>query len=263
MNQSFEKQGNSALGRTLRVLDVFLDGTDPLSLADVARRLGLPRQTVHRLVRQLVDEGLLRRGLAKDSYVLGPRLVDLAGRAFRSSCQTGPSHALLRQLVDDVQETCNLGVLDGDHVRYIDRVECNWPIRAQFAAGAQVPIHATAIGKLLLAYLPSRARNRMLAALPLPRFTANTITDLDHLAADIAIIRKRGYSQNNEENADGLVGVAVPIRDPGGQVVAGLSVHAPATRLSISDIPRVLPPLKDAAAAMQRQLAMPKGDEAA
>ena len=251
---------HSALGKALQVLEVFLQDGAPLPLAELARRLDLPRQTVHRLVRQLVEEGLLQRDLEKDSYAVGPRLMGLATDTIRAAWQPGPLRAILASLVAEIEETCNLGVLDGDRVRYVDRVECNWPIRAQLSAGDQVPIHATAIGKLLLAYLPSRPRKRLLAAISMPSLARNTITTTERMEAELLSVRKLGYAMNNEENADGLVGIAVPILDDARRAVAGLALHAPTSRVAHADLPRFVDPLRRAAGRIEEQIGLMRGN---
>lgn len=251
-------RGQTALGKALQLLDVFVESGEPIPLAEAARRLNLPRQTVHRLTWQLVDEGLLRRDLAKDMFAVGPRLSGLALGTLSATWQPGPVHAVLEDLAGDIRETCNLSVLEGNRLLYIDRVECDWPVRAQFDPGARMPIHATAGGKLLLAYLPSRSRSRLLAALPMPALTERTITNADRMAQEITSIRKLGYALNNEENAEGLVGLAVPIRDGAKRVAAALAVHAPLTRVAHADLPAFASPLRDAADRIEHQLILMK-----
>ncbi len=251
-------RGQTALGKALQLLDVFVACGEPIPLAEAARRLNLPRQTVHRLTWQLVDEGLLRRDLAKDMFAVGPRLSGLALGTLSATWQPGPVHGILEELAGDIRETCNLSVLEGNRLLYIDRVECDWPVRAQFDIGAKMPIHATAGGKLLLAFLPSRSRTRLLAALPLPALTARTITDAARMAQEITGIRKLGYALNNEENAEGLVGIAVPIRDAAKRVAAALALHAPLTRVAHADLPAFAPQLRHAADRIEHQLNLMK-----
>src|SRR3546814_13027722 len=99
------------------------------------------------------------------------------GRSFRDA----PRRVILEQIVETVGETCNVGVLDGSQVVYLDRVECDWPLRTQLHAGSRVPLHCTGMGKLFLATLPERARRRIIETLPLRRSTENTITDPERL----------------------------------------------------------------------------------
>ena len=256
MDPTTAREKTSALRKALAVVEFLLADETPQSLSVIARHLGVPRQTAHRIVRQLADEGLIRREPPRDHYSLGPRMIRLSLATLRFSWAAGPMHAVLRELVDEAGETCNLGVLDHDRVIYLDRVECAWPIQIQVRVGDRLPIHATAVGKLLLAHLPTRSRQRLMAALPLTRYTPSTITSAEALAAALGGIRKQGFAMNDQENTEGLLAVAVPIRDTAGAVVAGLALHAPTARISVERAHELVPVLKAGAKKMDRQLAL-------
>jgi DNA-binding IclR family transcriptional regulator len=241
----------SALGKALAVLEVLLDEPSALSLGDIAARTDLPRQTVHRMVKQLEENALLRRDPGGDSYSVGPRMVDLGMQALTASSRAAPVRRVLQNLVNDLGETCNLGVLARDEVVYVERVECDWPLRIQYGVGSRVPLHATGIGKLLLAHLPARERRRLLRVMPLTQLTGRTITDPERLEEELTTIRRRGYAANDQENTPGLIGLAVPIRNPKGRVVAGVAVHAPEARLSMERALSHLPDLRRAASALE------------
>jgi len=247
MPDSFQNGTGSALGKALAVLEVLLEEPLPLSLGDIAARTDLPRQTVHRMVKQLEENALLRRDPGGDSYSVGPRMIDLGMQAISASTRVAPVRRVLHNLVARLGETCNLGVLARDEVIYVERVECDWPLRIQYGVGSRVPLHATGIGKLLLAHLPARERRRLLRVLPLTQLTERTITDPARLEEELTTIRRRGYAANDRENTPGLIGLAVPIRNPKGKVIAGLAVHAPEARLSLSRALENLPLLNEAA----------------
>lgn len=251
MPDSFPNGTGSALGKALAVLEVLLDEPSALSLGDIAARTDLPRQTVHRMVKQLEENALLRRDPGGDSYSVGPRMIDLGMQALTASTRAAPVRRVLENLVARLGETCNLGVLARDEVVYVERVECDWPLRIQYHVGSRVPLHATGIGKLLLAHLPARERRRLLRVLPLTELTERTITDPDRLEDELAAIRRRGYAANDQENTPGLIGLAVPIRNPKGRVIAGLAVHAPEARMPLTRALEHLSILNEAAAALE------------
>jgi IclR family acetate operon transcriptional repressor len=248
------KESGSALQKATLVLDVLLDSQRPESLADISARLDLPRQTVHRVVRQLEELDLVRRDFARDHYFVGARMIQLSVNALRAAARLAPVHAVLNQLVEDIGETCNVGVLERDEVVYIDRVECDWPLRLQLSAGSRVPVHATAIGKLLVAHLPSRTRKHILETVTLQGFTENTLVTPDALEEEFKRIRRDGYATNNEENLAGLIALAVPIYDGEGRVIAGLAVHAPVARMDLEQAAEQLPLLRSVAAKLQREI---------
>lgn len=245
----------SALGKALAVLEVLLDEPGPLSLAEIAARTDLARPTVHRMVKQLEEQGLLRRSPGVDGYGVGPRLVELGTRALAAGSRAAPCRRILDNLVRQLGETCNLGVLARDEVIYIERVECDWPLRIQYHVGSRVPLHATGIGKLLLAHLAARERRRLLRVLPLTKLTDRTIIEPDALERELTAIRRQGYAANDGENTQGLIGLAVPIRDPRDKVIAGLAVHAPEARMPLARALEHLPHLNQAARELERLFA--------
>lgn len=241
------KERGSALFKAMAVLEGVIRHNRPVGLPDLAVDLGLPRQTVHRVLQQLEAEGLLRRDLSRDRFFIGPRLTKLSLDALGAVSHTGPTRAILKALVGEIGETCNIGVLDGREVIYIEREECDWPLRPQLRAGSRVPVHCTSIGKLLLAHQTRSVRQRTVAAAPLDRYTEHTITDPGALEESFAEIRKAGYATNREEYNAGIVSLAVPIKNAEGRVVAGLAVHAPLVRMHLGTGLDYLPKLRDTA----------------
>ena len=213
------------------------------------------------MVRQLEELDLIRRDFNRDHYFVGARMIQLGIKALGAAVRLAPVHAVLKQLVDDIGETCNVGVLERDEIVYIDRVECDWPLRLQLGAGSRVPVHATAIGKLLVAHLPSRTRKRILETVPLKSFTENTLNTADALEDEFKRIRRDGYAINNEENLAGLIALAVPIYDHDGRVIAGLALHAPVARMDLARASDQLPLLRAAAARLQHEIEHLHDDE--
>lgn len=249
-----ERAHGSALAKSMAVLDLVATEGRPLGLVEVTERLGLSKPTVHRIMRQLEDEGLLRREPLRDRYGVGPRLCTLSVNALSSAVQGGAVHAILADLVANMGETCNVGLLDRMEVVYVDRVECDWPLRLQLAPNSRVPAHCTANGKLLLAFLDDRIREKLIASLALTRFTENTITDPKRLEEECQAIRRDDFATNDQEFHLGLIGLAVPIRDGEDRVVAGLAMHSPLPRLDIAGLRDHLPALRETAARMESAL---------
>lgn len=243
-----KSETNSAIQKAIAILEAVGSDLRPLAIPDIAAELDLPRQTVHRVVRQLEEIDLLVRDPSRERYTIGPRFRRLAISAISTWQQTGVTHAILQRLVDEVGETCNIGMLDGNEVIYVDRCECDWPLRVQLKAGSHVPVHCTAIGKLLLAYQDGETRRRVISTAGLARYTKNTITDPKALDSALDEICSQGYSINDQEDAVGLIALAVPVFDPQAEVIAGLAVHAPEARLSIADAKKLLPRFQAAAA---------------
>jgi DNA-binding IclR family transcriptional regulator len=161
----------------------------------------------------------------------------------------GERHRILDSLVDEIGETCNCTMLDGDEVIYLDRVETAWPLRVNLQSGSRVPLHCSASGKLFLAHMRREARQRLLAAAPLPRYTPNTLCDVAALEQELRTIKKEGASFDREEFLLGIVCMAVPILH-GTRAIAAVALHAPVARLSIEGARAWLPRMQEAARAL-------------
>lgn len=242
-----KRKTSSALEKALLLLEAIVDKDRPVALAYLVEELDLPKPTVHRTLMQLEEAALIQRSLDKDRYWIGPRLQRLCADTLGSRNQAFPTRGILNALVDELGETCNIGILDQHQVVYIDRVESNFPLRFRLQAGSRVPMHCTAIGKLMLAHLPENDGDRLLAAAPLDAFTDKTIVDRAELKWELARIRQQGYATNDQEYTPGMIAVAVPVTRADGVVAAALSVHAPVVRLTVQAAISHLPMLRSAA----------------
>jgi len=240
----------SAAERSLQLLSLLAREGRALPLADLAAQLGLPKATAHRICTQLVAGGFLARDVDERSFGVGPALRALAFDTLNHGSVRGQRHAVLAELVAQVNETCNFTTLDGTEVLYLDRVEAQWPLRLTLDVGAHVPMHCTASGKLFLATMEPAQRDAMIAALPLNRMTRNTITSAKALRAECERIAAQGHSCDREEFIAGLIAVAVPVSDAHGQVRAAIAVHAPVARLSLDEALAGVDALRAAAARM-------------
>ncbi len=240
--------------RLFDLLEVLVREGRPLTLAEAVAASGWPKPTVHRLLGQLEAGELLAREPDGRRYAVAPRLLQLAESALAGSTQQGVRHAVLRQLVAEVGESCNLTALSSAEVVYLDRIESAFPLQFNLRPGTRVPIHCSASGKLLLAHLPAAQRNALLDGMPLTRYTATTLCSREALEAEFRRIRKDGYAVDAEEFVEGLVCVAVPVpaRQSGGLPRCAVALQAPAARMSLAQAIDRLPRLQAAAQALAR-----------
>jgi DNA-binding IclR family transcriptional regulator len=241
-------QNGSATERSLRILEEIAAAGRPVSLVALGRRIPLPKPTLHRLVRALEEQGYVSKDLDGRSLAPGPRLTAMAFQVVRGKVAASVRRVVLENLAAAVGETCNLVVLDGHRVLYLDRVEAAWPLRLSFQIGEHVPLHCTATGKLLLAMQPARQRRHLLEHLRLEPLTPATITDAVVLEAELKRIRRQGYGTDQEEFISGMVAISAPIQPARGTPVAAVSIHAPKLRRSLTDLEGFLPQLRVAAA---------------
>ena len=240
--------------RTLMILEVLGQSDRPMTATEINQKIGLPKQTVHRLCATLEAEGFLTRPGNSKQFIPSRRLRDLgAGLLFASHSHIA-RHQVLQDVARQVRETVNFVVPEDTGMSYVDRVETDWPFRIQLPVGSNVPFHCTASGKVYMASLPPKARRAFVAALDLTAETSHTHTSADALLEDLAVIAKRGFALDQEEFMDGMVAIAVPVSDGQGRMIAALAFHGPAQRISIDAAVDNLPVLQDGAARLTQAL---------
>lgn len=255
--------GSAAL-RALTLLERVAGAERSTSLDELVKATGLSKPTAFRLLALLERAGLvLRDPAAEKRYLIGPRLHALALDVLRNSPARAERHAILQHLVAEIGETCNVTLLDGTEVVYLDRVETSWPLRLHLQTGSRVPLHCTSSGKLFLSQMPPARREKLLGRGPLARFTERTITDRAALDAELARISADGVSADNEEFLAGIVCLAVPVRDGAGEMFAAVALQAPVARLTLVDCRRHVPALRAAATALAQTFALGNDDDGA
>lgn len=237
-----------AMGKAFSILETVTSTVQPLSMAEIARATGLTKPTVHRVITLLTEIGFLERDLSGRGYTEGPRLLSFALATLSAASHRSVRHAILNGLSETLGETCNFGVLTGSEVVYLDRVEAKWPLGLRFEPGSQVPAHCTAIGKLLLSLQPDAEREAILSAMPLTRYTTDTITDLGTLREALDEVREKGVGIDNQEFMSGVVCIAVPVTTDSGNVVGSIAVSAPEARITLKEGLAFVPEMKNAAA---------------
>ena len=240
----------STLIRGFSIVERVVQADRPLSSAYLAEELDLPKATVHRICQQLEEEGLLQREPGGKRFTGGKRLRSLAMSTLSNSVLSAHRRSILQALSQEVGETCNLTVLDGNEIVYLDRIETNWPYRIHLPVGSHLPLHCTATGKLFLANMQPAARRRLISSLTLTRHTDQTITDPDTLEAQLSKAADEGVGYDSGEFLDGLVSIAVPVIGEDNQMCFAIAIHAPSVRKSLDELRQYLPTLRHAAARM-------------
>lgn len=219
--------GTSVTSRVLALLGAFDERHRALTLTELAARAGLAMATAHRLVGELTAWGALRRD-EDGRYRVGRRLWELG---LLAPVQTGLreiASPFLHDLYGATLATVHLAVREGDHVLYVDRLAGHASVPVVSTVGSRLPLHATGVGKVLLAHAPVEDRRRLLAG-PLPRMTRYTVTDPGRLARQLSRARQEGYATTVEEMTLGACSVGVPV-EAGGSVVAALGIVVPDLR---------------------------------
>ncbi|TDE13597.1 IclR family transcriptional regulator [Jiangella asiatica] len=241
-----KKYLNRSVERVVSMLNELQETAVPMSLVEIHRAIDMPKATAFRYLWTLQKHRYVERD-ADGLYVLGLGFVGMQSRDLDVLKER--ARPWLERLRDEVGETANLGVLDGDAVRYVEVAESQRPVRMVSAPGSRDPIYCTALGKAIAAQLPESRVRELLEHVELKPRTAKTITTVDQFLADLASVRKRGYAVDDGENEDDGRCVAVAIL--GTRLPAALSVSAPASRLTLRDVSKVAKSLSAMAERLQ------------
>lgn len=221
--------------RALNVLSVVADSSPSCSLTDVSRRVGLPLSTTHRLLRVLVQEGYLRYDTSTQRYYPGTRLALIAHSSGRHGTALDSVVSELRTLSQKVGETSFVTELIGNRAVCVALVESHRPLRITVAVGQDMPLHAAASARTLLAYQPTQLLQSFFKGYSFKRFTSETPGGIEEVQQHLSAIRRRGYDVCSNEFDSNVWAVAAPIAAIDGNVIAALTVAAPADRCSTEE----------------------------
>jgi DNA-binding IclR family transcriptional regulator len=243
----FDRSRDGPLDRALAILTFVAEQKKALSAAEIATALALPLPTAHRLIGNLEDRGLVQKALGTKRYVVGSALVTLSAKTIGAAFRTVRRHAVLSAVADRIGEQCEIGIVRDNAVAYVDSVQSKQQQGLQFNPGYAAPLHCTSTGKIYMSRLPAKVRHRLAHSLPLVQYTPTTIADPKTLLVELDVIRRRGWAKTNEEYVLGVVGCAVPIVSPKGDLIACLGVSVPSARVGFEGLDAFIGPLQEAA----------------
>lgn len=209
------------------------------TLSALASDMGQSTATVYRVLITLQGRGLVDYDEAAQVWNIGAGAYLIGAHFLRRTSLVDRARPVLRQLMQVTGETANLGIERGGEVLFVSQVETHSNIRAFFPPGTVSEMHASGIGKALLAFMPPDRCEVILSGRELARYTDQTLTEHGALQLDLATSRARGYAVDADEKTFGMRCIAAPIYDVFGEAVAGLSVSGPTSRISDADIPRL------------------------
>ena len=243
----------TSLQRGLRMLQLLSETERGLPASQIAKLSGLPVSTVHRFVVNLESGGFLMRDNL-GNYRLGVACVFLGQAAREQLDIRAVSLPHLQLLNHGTRETVHLTVRHGLSAVYIEKLDSPQPLRIHSRIGASVPLHCSAVGKVLLAYMNGADLDRHLSQMELRRFTENTIGTIQELQTELAKVRKNGYACDLEEHEPHVRCIAAPVWDQSGTVNASLSVTGPAVRMSTARLREIAPLVRQAGLDISREL---------
>jgi DNA-binding IclR family transcriptional regulator len=222
-----------AVDRALDLLELLAGSPSGVKLAEISRRLDIPKSTAHYLIHTLLSRDYIRRNANGRTYIIGPRTAGLAGMTEAERQLRMVTGAELRSLTDRLKLISLVAGLKGAQRVLIGLVIPSGGEERGAWPGHHADLHCTALGKALIAHLSNSELTALLSNRPLAKFTANTICSLPQLQKHLAAVRTSGYAVNNEEHISGVRGVAAPVFNQAGKVMASVGVVG-----STSELPR-------------------------
>jgi DNA-binding IclR family transcriptional regulator len=245
-----------AVTRALSILEALADVAGPISITELAKKVDLKLATVHRLLTTLMHENFVDQDTQTMRYSLGIKVFEMGNSAIASMDIRSAAHPFLKELLEKVNETTNLAILDGHEVVYIDQLESTHVVIVKMFAriGSRGAAYCTGSGKALLAGLSDEELLDVMDNIQFNRYTDHTITSKKALLREIQKIREEGYAVDDAERDEGVCCVAVPVRNHEGKAIAAVSISGPNTRVNPGSLEIFIHAVKETAADISGRL---------
>ncbi|AYK18887.1 MULTISPECIES: DNA-binding transcriptional regulator KdgR [Aeromonas] len=225
-----------------------------IGVTELSQRIMMSKSTVYRFLQTMKTLGYVNQEGETDKYTLSLKLFELGGRALEHQDLIQIADVQMYRLGKLTKETLHLGALDENSVVYLHKIDSEYNLRMYSRIGRRCPLYSTALGKVMMAWLPEEEVRSMLAGVTFERFTEHTLANVDALLAELAQVREQGYAEDNEENENGLRCFGVPIYNRMGRIITGLSLSLPIVRFEESKRAELVSLLHEAAARISAEL---------
>jgi DNA-binding IclR family transcriptional regulator len=223
-----------AVVTAIRVIDALAALQGSASLDELTHAINEPRSSVHRILNTLVESELLQRPGPRGGYRMGPKVMTWGSSFLRAVNLIDEFRAVATPIVDRIDETMQLAVLDWPDVVFLSHVDSTRPVRLVTEVGRRLPAHATAVGKALLAFSGTSAAD-WYRHHEMRRLTPRTATTVEELERQLAKARRRGWAEASQESSENLTCLAAPVRAHDGRVIAAMTICVPEPFLKLSD----------------------------
>lgn len=223
-------QGTAAFSKGIALMQLVADAPETPTKSDLIEKSGLPRQTLHRLLKALMAEQLVEQ-TADNRFRIGARMFQFAGRAIEQHEIVRRAEPELKRLSETTEETTHLAVRSGQQMVYLLKQDSSQALRLATSVGGRVALHASSIGKSLLAYLPPDERNEIISHLELTRITKYTVSSKAQLKQQLEEIQVCGFSETEQESALDVTCFGAPVFDHRHVPIAGISISVPTFRV--------------------------------
>jgi DNA-binding IclR family transcriptional regulator len=251
-----EDRAAGTLTKGLALLEAVATEPQPLRFTDLLHSQPYPKATLHRLLKTLIEAGMVIYDAEQRTYHPGLRLISMAHAAWLRSSLADAAHAVLDQLAADLGETVHLAVLDNGQVLYLDKRTATRPVTMFSSPGKVGPAHCTGVGKVMLAHLDDSKLDEALKRQSFHRYMPATITTPAALRAELGRIRELGYGFDREEHEPSIICIAVPILSKRRRLLGGLSVTSTTYVSDLDKLETYAPRLQAAADAIAGEAAI-------
>lgn len=254
MSSSNQESPSVAVERALAMLEAVAQEPEGLSNAEISRKLDIPKSSASYILRTLEKQAYLNRDKDTGKYRVGLKILSLSRGALSGIDVREVALPIMRHLTEKTGLTCHLAILDGPEAVYIEKVEPPGFLRVDTWVGRRMRVHATSVGKALVAYIAQERLEKIIAAGGMEKRTPRTITTLPRLLKELERVRAQGYAVDDEENNLGARCVGAPVFNQSGAIEASVGLSGTTNQVNAQTMPRILEALKDAARHISMQL---------
>jgi DNA-binding IclR family transcriptional regulator len=248
-----EESPSVAVERALSMLEAIAQEPEGLSNAEISRKLQIPKSSASYILRTLVQRSYLNRDPQTGKYRVGLKILSLSRGALSGLDVREVALPIMRHLMEKTNLTCHLAILDGPEAVYIEKVEPQGFIKMDTWVGRRMRVHATSVGKALVAYIPQERLEKILSS-GMEKRTSKTITTVPRFLKELDRVRTQGYAVDDEENNMGARCVGAPIFNQSGAIEASLGLSGTTQHVNAQTMTRIVEALKDAARHISMQL---------
>jgi DNA-binding IclR family transcriptional regulator len=243
-----------AVERALAMLEAVAQAPEGLSNAEISRKLQIPKSSASYILRTLEAQGYLNRDGDSGKYRVGLKILSLSRGALSGIDVREVALPIMRHLVEKTNLTCHLAILDGPDAVYIEKVEPSGFLRVDTWVGRRMRVHATSVGKALVAHIPQERLERIIGEAGMEKRTHKTITTMPRLLKELEKVRTQGFAVDDEENNLGARCVGAPVFNQQGAIEASLGLSGTINQVNTHTMTRIVEALKDAARHVSMQL---------
>lgn len=247
-------ESGNTVERTLSILESIATSTNGMTNSDINRRLKIPKSSASYILRVLENRGYLMRELETGKYRLGLKLMSISREMLSHIDVRDVAKPIMESFVKKVNLSMHLAVLDNGRAVYVEKVEADGFVKMDIWVGHRLPIHTTAIGKILVSQMPENEIVTILEMRGMERKTPKSITNPKKYLAELTKVREHGFAIDNEENNLGVRCVAAPIYDSNGKIIAALGTSSTTLQIDEKLLPQILELVKDSAVRISKHL---------